>query len=105
MESTFLYERLATLAGSTTAALGLLPFLQNDYAHAETVKPDDPRLLTEEGVAVEGGEKGLTGYLARPKTEGTRSAVLIIHENRGLNPHIKDITRRVASRRVYCFWS
>ncbi len=89
-------SRLAALAGSTGAALALLPFLQNDYAYAETVKPDDPRLMTEEGVAVEGGEKGLTGYLALPKAEGTRSAVLIIHENRGLNPHIKDITRRVA---------
>jgi len=89
-------SRLAGLAGSSAAALSLLPFLQNDYAYAETVKPDDPRLLAEEGVSVEGGEKGLTGYLVRPKGEGIRSAVLVIHENRGLNPHIKDITRRVA---------
>ena len=89
-------SQLARLAGSTTAAVALLPFLHNDYAYAETVKPDDPRLLTEEGVAVEGGEKGLTGYLARPKIGGTRSTVLVIHENRGLNPHIKDITRRIA---------
>ena len=67
--------RLAGLAGSSAAALALLPLLQNDYAHAETVKPDDPRLLMEEGVSVEVGEKGLTGYFARPKGEGIRSAV------------------------------
>jgi len=89
-------SRLAGLAGSSAAAFALLPVLQNNYSHAETVKPDDPRLVTEESVAVEGGEKGLTGYLARPIGEGIRSTVLVIHENRGLNPHIRDITRRVA---------
>jgi len=89
-------RHLAGLAGSSAAALALLPFLQNDYAHAETVKPDDPRLLMEEGVAVAEAEKGLTGYLARPIGEAIRSTVLVVHENRGLNPHVKDVTRRVA---------
>ena len=43
-----------------------------------------------------GGAPGLSGYLARPKDGGKRGTVLVIHENRGLNPHIKDVTRRVA---------
>jgi carboxymethylenebutenolidase len=89
-------NRLATLAGSSAAAVAMLPMLSNNYAHAETIKPDDPRLAIEENVAVAGGDKGLTGYLARPKDATRLPAVLVIHENRGLNPHIKDITRRVA---------
>ena len=89
-------SRLAALAGSSAAALAILPLLGNDYARAETIKADDPRLDTQEMLAVEGGEKGLTGYLARPKGNARLPAVLVIHENRGLNPHIKDITRRVA---------
>lgn len=88
--------RLASLAGSTAGAMAILPLLGNDYARAETIKADDPRLVIEETVAVTGGDKGLTGYLARPKDSTKLPAILVIHENRGLNPHIKDITRRVA---------
>jgi carboxymethylenebutenolidase len=88
-------DRLTTLAGGTAAAAALLTVLQNDYAHAETVPEADPRIVTETMV-VPGGPAGLSGYLARPKSEGKRGAVLVIHENRGLNPHIKDVTRRVA---------
>jgi len=88
--------RLASLAGSSAAALALLPLLQNDYAMAETVKADDPRLDTHEDVLVGAGEGGLSGYLARPKGADKLPSVLVIHENRGLNPHIKDITRRLA---------
>lgn len=89
-------NHLAALAGSTTAAMALLPMLSNDYARAETIKPDDPRLIIEENVAVTGADKGLTGYFARPKDAKRLPAVVVIHENRGLNPHIKDITRRIA---------
>jgi carboxymethylenebutenolidase len=96
-------KRLAVLAGSSSAALALLPVLQNDYAYAETIKPDDPRLLTNDGVMVEGGDKGLSGYLARPKGDQKRPAVLVIHENRGLNPHIKDVTRRIAVENYLAF--
>lgn len=87
---------LAQLAGSSAAALALLPLLHNNYALAETIKPDDARLETHEEVLVDGGEHSLSGYLAYPKGAGKLPAVLVIHENRGLNPHIKDITRRVA---------
>lgn len=88
-------DRLAALAGGTAAATALLSTLQNDYAMAQTVAEADERITTET-VAVPGGPQGLSGYLAKPKGGGKRGGVLVIHENRGLNPHIKDVTRRVA---------
>jgi carboxymethylenebutenolidase len=88
-------DRLAALAGSTAAAAALLPVLQNNYAQAQTVPENDQRVATE---TVEiPGVKGLKGYLAKPRTGDDLPAVLVIHENRGLNPHIKDVTRRVAT--------
>lgn len=88
-------ERLATLAGGGAAASALLPLLQNNYALAETVPEADPRL--EIGTWSYAGPDGtMQGYLARPKDALRRPAVLVIHENRGLNPHIKDVTRRFA---------
>ncbi|OYU48170.1 MAG: carboxymethylenebutenolidase [Rhizobiales bacterium PAR1] len=89
-------ERLTTLAGSTAAASALLPLLQNDYARAETVKPDDPRLIVEEKLAIPGSDAGLNGYLVALKGAAKRPALVMIHENRGLNPHIRDMTRRAA---------
>jgi carboxymethylenebutenolidase len=87
-------DRLAVLAGGTAAAMALLPVLENNYAHAETVPADDARLDYSE-VDVP-GVTGLKGYLVAPKGAGKLPAVLVIHENRGLNPHIKDVTRRMA---------
>ncbi|MCA0400817.1 MAG: dienelactone hydrolase family protein [Proteobacteria bacterium] len=89
-------ERLTKLAGSTAAASALLPMLQNDYARAETVKPDDPRLVYEDKLAIPGSDAGLTGYLVTAKGAAKRPALVMIHENRGLNPHIRDMTRRGA---------
>jgi carboxymethylenebutenolidase len=89
-------ERLTALVGSAAAAMALLPILQNDYAHAETVKPDDPRLVAMDKVAVPGSDAGLFGYLVAPKGDVKRPALVMIHENRGLNPHIRDVTRRAA---------
>ena len=89
-------ERLTGLAGSTAAAVALLPVLQNDYARAETVKADDPRLAFEDKLAIPGSDAGLTGYLATAKGGVKRPALVMIHENRGLNPHIRDMTRRGA---------
>jgi carboxymethylenebutenolidase len=89
-------DKLAALAGSTAAASALLPVLTNDYAQAQTVPENDPRIATET-VDVP-GVPNLKGYLARPKTGGEKlPAVLVIHENRGLNPHIRDVTRRMAT--------
>lgn len=88
-------ERLTAVAGGAAAATALLSVLENDYARAETVAETDPRIAVQ-SVTVARVE-GLTGYLARPKTGARHPAVLVIHENRGLNPHIKDVTRRVAA--------
>lgn len=88
-------DRLATLAGSATAATALLPLLQNNYAHAAIVAPDDARLAAER--ATYDSPKGkINGYLVRPAAKGKRPAVIVIQENRGLNPHIEDIARRLA---------
>jgi carboxymethylenebutenolidase len=89
---TFL-DRLTLAAGSAAAATALLPILENNYAHAAMVPENDPRLVLTEGEIA----PGIKGLLAIPKdATGKLPAVLVIHENRGLNPHIKDVTRRMA---------
>ena len=87
------FDRLAQVAGGVTAASALFAALRNEYAVAETVAEDDPRLVVE---TVAYGGTGSSGYLVRTKEGGKRGAVIVIHENRGLNAHIKDVTRRVA---------
>jgi carboxymethylenebutenolidase len=88
-------DRLAGIAGSSAAALALLPLLQNDYARAAVVAADDPRLSIA-SASYDAGGTHISGYLARLKPAAKRPAVLVIHENRGLNPHIQDIARRLA---------
>src|SRR5436305_4526099 len=90
-----LLDRLAELAGSTAAAAALLPRLQNDYARAAIVSPDDTRLAAER-VTYDSPKGKINGYLVRGKAKGKRPAVIVIHENRGLNPHIEDVARRLA---------
>jgi carboxymethylenebutenolidase len=89
-------DRLAELAGSATAAAALLPLLQNDYARAAIVPPGDPRLVAER-VSYDSPKGKISGYLVRPKDKSKRPAVVVIHENRGLNPHIEDVARRYAA--------
>lgn len=88
-------DRLTGIAGSSAAAVALLPLLQNDYARAAIIAPDDNR-LTIETVTYDGAGTPIKCYLARGKTKAKRPAVIVIHENRGLNPHIKDVARRLA---------
>jgi carboxymethylenebutenolidase len=93
-------DRLAELAGSSAAAVALLPLLQNDYARAAIVPPDDGRLAAER-VSYDSPKGEINGYLVRAKAKdaknpGKRPAVIAIHENRGLNPHIEDVARRLA---------
>ena len=88
-------DRLAQIAGSSAAALALLPLLQNDYARAAMVPPDDAR-LTIDTVSYDAAGTPIGGTLARLKPKGKRPVVIVIHENRGLNPHIQDIARRIA---------
>lgn len=89
-------DRLAGLAGSMAAASAILPLLANDYASAALAPADDPRLeVADVSLPSAGGD--VSGYLARARRVDTRRpAVLVIHENRGLNPHIRDVTRRLA---------
>src|SRR5688572_20336992 len=87
----------ARFAG-TVGAVGLLAALSPRFAAAQQVKPDDPRLVAQRAPfdSPEGYGKGM-GYLVRPaKAKGRLPKVLVIHENRGLNPHIEDVARRFA---------
>ncbi|MGQ0384719.1 MAG: dienelactone hydrolase family protein, partial [Gammaproteobacteria bacterium] len=87
--------RLARIAGGATAAAALLPLLENRYAQAATVAPDDPALATGRERFDAGG--AVSCYVARQKAgKERRPAVIVIHENRGLNPHIEDVARRAA---------
>ncbi len=88
-------DRLATLAGSAAAAAALLPLLHNDYAQAAIVAENDARLVAER-VAYDSPKGKINGYLVRPTAKGKRPAIIIIQENRGLNPHIEDLARRFA---------
>jgi len=88
-------DRLAELAGSAAAAVALLPLLQNDYAQAAIVADSDARLTTER-MSYDSPKGKINGYLARGKAKGKRPVVLVIHENRGLNPHLEDVARRFA---------
>jgi len=84
-------------AGVTAA--GLLAALSPNFAAGQQVPKNDPRLKTEYlNYPSTGGSGTVKGYLARPAAAGTNKlpAILVIHENRGLNPHIEDIARRLA---------
>ncbi|QJX47635.1 dienelactone hydrolase family protein [Hymenobacter taeanensis] len=89
-------ERLVKLTGGTALAAAALAVLEPGYAKAATIATDDNDLVTEE--VTWPGDAGVTmkGYLVHPKGKKKRGAVVVIHENRGLTPHIKDVTRRVA---------
>ena len=87
-------QRFAT-AGVTAAAL--FEMLRPNYAWAIQVPPDDKRIATErDTVASPQGNGSIKGYLARPAEAGKVPAVLVVHENRGLNPYIEDVARRLA---------
>src|SRR3954470_21445912 len=84
-------------AGITAA--GLLAALSPDFALGQQVRPDDARIKTEwVTVPSPAGYGTVRGYLARPASAGSARLpmVLVVHENRGLNPHIEDIARRLA---------
>ena len=87
--------RLIKLAGGTTLAFSALAVLEPGYAAAATVAPEADDLRAEE-VSWMGDGTPVRGYLVHPKGRRRRGAVVVIHENRGLTPHIRDVTRRVA---------
>ncbi|MBX3714310.1 MAG: dienelactone hydrolase family protein [Lysobacter sp.] len=100
----FLLGAARFAAGATTAA-GLLAALTPQFAMAQQVKPDDRRLKTEYiEFPSPDGYGTARGYLAKPaKSRKPLPVVLVVHENRGLNPHIEDITRRLALENYIAF--
>lgn len=94
---TFL-ERAAKYAVGGLTALAMLESLSPNYAWAEQIKKDDARIATESiDFPSPKGTQKMRGYLARPaKAKGKLPGVLVIHENRGLNPYIEDVARRLA---------
>ncbi|MFN7919271.1 MAG: dienelactone hydrolase family protein [Bryobacteraceae bacterium] len=90
--------------GGVTAAM-LLDSLAPHYAWAQQVAKDDARIRTESvTVASPEGNGNIRGYLARPaKAAGKVPAVLVVHENRGLNPYIEDVARRLATENYIAF--
>lgn len=109
-------DRLARIAGGAAAASAILPLLANDYAKAAIVAEDDARLETRMVQFDTGGlidipppeevspgkfepfthTPFVTAYCAHPKDGMVRPAIIVIHENRGLNAHIKGVARRIA---------
>ncbi|MBN2200212.1 MAG: dienelactone hydrolase family protein [Candidatus Aminicenantes bacterium] len=88
-------RRLAVLMGGTAAASALLPRLEAEGKAAQLIPENDSRLETDTIVyPAESGE--MRAYRARPRGDGRQPGVIVIHENRGLVPHIKDVARRVA---------
>ncbi|MBC2773123.1 dienelactone hydrolase family protein [Rhizobium sp. AQ_MP] len=89
-------QKLTTLAGSGAAAAAIMPMLAANQANAAMVEEGDARLEVAD-ITYPGASGEMKGYLAIPKDAAEKlPAVIVIHENRGLNPHIRDVARRMA---------
>ena len=86
-------KRLTQLVGSTTAAMSILPLLESNYVSSALTSESD---LFTEYITYAGVNGEMKAYVARPKEEKKYAAVVVIHENRGLTPHIEDVARRAA---------
>lgn len=91
-------DRTAKITASATAAAAILASLSPDYSLAQQIGPDDPSITTSyKKYASPRGAGVMRGYYARPAVfQHKLPAVLVIHENRGLNPYIEDVARRIA---------
>ncbi len=87
-------RKLALLAGGTAMAMTILPLLENNYAAAASFNSD---VILVKNITYPGVDGDMKAVLAKPKTNKKLGCVLVIHENRGLNPHIIDVTKRVAA--------
>ena len=99
-------ERVNTIAATAVAATALVDALMPNYAAAQQVAPTDARLKTEYAtVPSPQGNGSIKGYLVRPASAGSTKlpSILVVHENRGLNPHIEDIARRLALENFMAF--
>ena len=92
-------DKAQKFAKAGVTAAGLLAALSPNFAAGQQVRQDDPRLTIERvSYPSPKGTGTVKGYLARPASAGSSKlpAILVVHENRGLNPHIEDIARRLA---------
>ncbi|HMI04803.1 MAG TPA: dienelactone hydrolase family protein [Pedobacter sp.] len=87
-------KRLAIITGGTAMAMTVLPLLENNYASAASFHDDS---VISENITYPGADGEVKAVLARPKDKKNLGCVVVIHENRGLNPHIIDVTKRVAA--------
>lgn len=100
---TFL-DRAAKFAVGGLTAAAIFESLRPNYAWAQQVKPDDKRIKADyEVVQSPAGNGSIKGYLARPAQGRKFPSVLVIHENRGLNPYIEDVARRLALANFIAF--
>jgi carboxymethylenebutenolidase len=91
-------DRLTLMAGGTVAASALLPLLENNYAASAIVEPNDPRITLAREELDGGDGVRVKTLVAKPRAAAATArlpTVIVIHENRGLNPHIEDVTRRM----------
>ncbi len=100
----FLNDAQKFAIGSMTA-MALFEMLRPNYAWAIQIEESDPRIRAESAtVASSHGNGSINGYLVRPANAAQKlAAVLVIHENRGLNPYIKDVARRLAIANFIAF--
>lgn len=87
-------NRLTIITGSITAAMSILPLIEVNAANANITTEDN--LLTET-IQYNGVNGTMSAYVAKPKLDKKYPAIVVIHENRGLNAHIEDVARRVAN--------
>ena len=87
------FARMTLIAGSAAAATSLIASIAASPAAAAIVPSDDPRLTTR--TMTFDNPAGYKAYVAEPRTRSLKATVLVIHENRGLNEHIRDVARRV----------
>jgi carboxymethylenebutenolidase len=92
MDRRVFIRRMAAIAGSVAAAEALIGSIAASPAAAAIVPADDKRLTTR----VQKLANGYSAYVAEPRTRSLKPTVIVIHENRGLNEHIRDVTRRIA---------
>src|ERR1043165_6902176 len=97
-------DRASRFAVGGLTVSAIFESLRPNYAWAQQVPPDDQRIKTSnETVQSPQGNGSINGYLARPGKNGKLPAVLVIHENRGLNPYIEDVARRLALANFIAF--
>ncbi len=88
-------KKISILTGSTACSMALLPVIEGNASLPDSGTQDDPELITE-FIKYPAATGEMRAYMARPKKGMKFPAVIVIHENRGLVPHIQDVTRRMA---------